>query len=445
MEGVFGEDLGELFKAHLRVCLSRLAHFLHDKNYQGVVIDSGVPYEYFKDDQTAPFRSNPYFNYFCPLEGEKHLLFVKSDGSYELFIYEPKSFWSDIKYDVAETHWHSFFKISFMRSEKERQELLRNKKSWAFVGREFKGIDEFKFVLNPEFLLSALDWWRAQKSDYEIFCLDQANKKAASAHTRIKELFLKSNPSELVLHEEYLKALQETEGALPYHSIIAHNEKAAILHYQYKRAKSVGDVLLIDSGASFFSYASDITRTHIRKQSCHPVFVDLFLGVEQLQQSLCDQVTEGASFVDLQMKMHRGLANLLIDQKILLSLSSEDSVDLGLTANFCPHGLGHMLGLQVHDVGGGQQDEKGTPCERDPKLPKVRMSRKLRQREVVTIEPGLYFIPFLLESQRGGEHRKYFNWSLLDELIPFGGIRIEDDVVVQKNSKPLNLTRQYLL
>ena len=435
-------SLKDLFSEHLRVLLSRAKGLLDGE--KGLIIDSGVPYEYFKDDQTAPFRSNPYFKYFCPLEGEKHLFCLSPEGKAELFVFEPKSFWSDISYDVDNSFWHHGFEISYIRSDKERQDLLHKKQGWAFIGRPFDSLKGFEFKLNPELFLSALNWWRAEKSNYEIFCLKKANERASFAHKVVRKSFLTGKANEISLHQDYLKTLGDTEEFLPYHSIIANNEKAAILHYQHKRKEAKSDVLLIDAGASFLSYGSDITRTHLREESCHPAFNSLYRGVEALQKKICLGAREGVSFVDLQLEMHLGLSEILMQEKVLHVESSEKSLELGLSACFCPHGLGHMLGIQVHDVGGDQIDIKGSPCTADPRLPKARMSRALRENEVVTVEPGLYFIPYLLGEKKGTKLDEFFNWSLIEELVPFGGIRIEDNLVIQKEAEPLNLTRAYL-
>jgi Xaa-Pro dipeptidase len=95
-----------------------------------------------------------------------------------------------------------------------------------------------------------------------------------------------------------------------------------------------------------------------------------------------------------------------------------------------PHGLGHHLGLQVHDVAGHQVDAAGTVVDPPPEHPFLRTTRPLAEGHLVTIEPGLYFIPMLLEPVREGEHSASVDWALVDDLVLRGGIRIEDDVWV---------------
>lgn len=104
-------------------------------------------------------------------------------------------------------------------------------------------------------------------------------------------------------------------------------------------------------------------------------------------------------------------------------------VEQGITRAFFPHGIGHFLGIQVHDVAG-----KPTPSPED--APFLRLTRTLEAGMVVTIEPGLYFIPSLLEPLLNGPEAQYLNRALIDELKSCGGIRIEDNVVVTAAGAP---------
>ena len=229
---------------------------------------------------------------------------------------------------------------------------------------------------------------------------------------------------------------------LPYPSIVAYDTKAAILHYRQKRTDYVGNCLLIDAGSSFQGYAADVTRTYLRS-GVSDEFASLIHGVERLQQNVCQSVQAGVQYVELQRQCYEQLAELLIESELVRDCSVEQAMQKNLPRVFCPHGLGHMLGIQVHDVAGDQIDPAGTPAQRHPDFPFLRMVRPLRAREVVTIEPGLYFVELLLEKERAGEHSQCFNWPLIDRLLPLGGIRIEDDVVAHEGGRE-NLTRDVL-
>jgi len=121
-------------------------------------------------------------------------------------------------------------------------------------------------------------------------------------------------------------------------------------------------------------------------------------------------------------------------------MTPESMVESGVTATFFPHGLGHYLGLQVHDVGGFQADERGGVVARPPGHPYLRLTRTLDAGHVVTIEPGLYFIDLLLAALRQKPQARDVNWAKVEAFRPYGGIRIEDDVACTGDA-PENLTR----
>jgi Xaa-Pro dipeptidase len=232
-----------------------------------------------------------------------------------------------------------------------------------------------------------------------------------------------------------------TEDELPYNTIVALNEKSAFLHYYNKRDVRNGNVLLIDAGAKTRGYASDITRTHVSK-TCDSRFTALRDGVGRLQQKLCGEVRPGIPFLELHRAAHLEVAKLLTESGIVRA-DPEEAASKGWTRPFLPHGLGHHLGLQVHDVGGHQKDPEGGKAPPPPEHPYLRNTRTIEPRQVFTMEPGLYFIEMLLRPFREGEASSRFNWKLVDELSRFGGIRIEDNVVVTQSGHR-NLTRAYL-
>ena len=118
----------------------------------------------------------------------------------------------------------------------------------------------------------------------------------------------------------------------------------------------------------------------------------------------------------------------------MTGLDDDNIVEKGITRVFFPHGIGHFLGVQVHDVAG-----KPTPPPED--APFLRLTRRLEPGMVVTIEPGLYFIPSLMDPLLDGELGQYLNRELISRLRGCGGIRVEDNVVVTENGSR-NLTRR---
>jgi Xaa-Pro dipeptidase len=121
-------------------------------------------------------------------------------------------------------------------------------------------------------------------------------------------------------------------------------------------------------------------------------------------------------------------------------MSAEAALDAGVTSTFFPHGLGHPIGLQVHDVAGFQASDRGGTLPRPPGHPYLRMTRALEPGMVVTIEPGLYFIDMLLAELANKPAAKDVDWARVDAFRKYGGIRIEDDVACTEG-EPENLTR----
>ena len=151
-----------------------------------------------------------------------------------------------------------------------------------------------------------------------------------------------------------------------------------------------------------------------------------------MQQTLCDGLVVGTPYEDLHDRAHHELAGIIGDLGII-DCAAEEMVASGATRKLFPHGLGHSLGIQVHDVG----------CK--PHSPRaenafLRTTATVEAGHVFTIEPGCYFIPSLLAELRSTSVAKHVSWSLVEELRDFGGIRIEDNIAVT-DSGTVNLTR----
>jgi Xaa-Pro dipeptidase len=292
-------------------------------------------------------------------------------------------------------------------------------------------------TVNPAPLLAALDLLRTRKSTYEIECQAEASRRAVRGHARTATDFQAGTPSELELHLAYLMASEQDDSWAPYKNIVALGAHAAVLHYvAYTRERIAGDTsLLVDAGAMCLGYSSDITRTYVRGTGRAAVrFGELLAHVEALQQEIIRRIKPGMAYEELHDDTHRLLAAALRELGIGRG-SAEELVDRGITRALFPHGLGHSLGVCVHDVG-----MKPRPPRPENKF--LRNTSIIEPGQVFTIEPGIYIIDGLIEPLRADSERAaLLDWGAIDELRPFGGIRIEDNVVVAAGGTR-NLTRE---
>jgi Xaa-Pro aminopeptidase len=204
-----------------------------------------------------------------------------------------------------------------------------------------------------------------------------------------------------------------------------------VLHFMpTARRLAAGEAVLIDAGAQVGRYVSDITRTYCCGEP-DGFFRDLYamvLGVEERAIAGC---RPGMEWRDLHLTAALELAAGLVELGLLRG-RAEELLERDAHALFFPHGLGHMVGLGVRDAGGFLP---GRRPSRRPGLALLRTDLPLEPGYVMTIEPGIYFIPALLQDpERRSRYRDAVNWGRVDQLLAFGGIRIEDNVHVREGT-----------
>ena len=429
----------DLFLDHLRTRQAYAEKAMKANGFETLVISSGQPFTYFADDQDAPFNTVPHFRHYCPLTGPHHVLRLQAGKKPLLVRYAPEDFWYE-QQPLGTPFWLAGFDLIEAPSLEAVWEAVGKPARAADIGNETEAAAAAGLDLNPAGITAYLDWGRSYKTPYEIKCTDEAAILGAKGHKAGREAFL-AGASELEIHYAFMQGVGCLEFEMAFASIVALNEKAATLHYENKRSFRGGQNLLLDCGARFQGYASDITRT-TPTDKCDPRFRALVDGMERNQLALCEAVTPGMPFGELHHLSHLKLAALLKEHHIL-DAEPEEAVRLNLTRPFYPHGLGHHLGIQVHDVAGKLAGPDGSIAAPPAEHPNLRTTRTIEADQIITIEPGCYFIPMLLRPFRGGEHSGRFNWTLIEELSPMGGIRIEDDVLVTATGRR-NLTRPYL-
>jgi Xaa-Pro dipeptidase len=433
------DQTDSLFPAHLAELRRRADAALEAGEFAALVVYSGRPRYAFQDDRPDPFAVNPHFKHWLPITDAPDCFVAYAPGHRpRLCFHQPTDYWHRPPV-LPEGGWQREFDISIVREPGAARELLSpDLRSTAFVGEWQPEFEPWGFgAVNPAAVLARLHFQRAVKTPYELECMRRASVIAARGHVAARDAF-RAGASEFEVHLAYCAASGQRENDLPYGNIIAFDAGAAVLHYQHLEHRR--DVprrsFLIDAGAQFRGYASDITRTW---PAGDPEFAALVAGMDTLQRALAGGIRAGRDYRDVHLDAHRAIGRLLGDAGII-RCDAEAAVAEGVTSVFFPHGIGHLLGLQVHDVAGLAASAAGGEIPRPPGHPFLRLTRVLEPGFVVTVEPGLYFIDLLLEAARADGRGRHIHWDAVERLKPFGGIRIEDDVVCTTDA-PENLTR----
>jgi Xaa-Pro dipeptidase len=431
-------DLDELYLEHLKIMMQRTARALADCKFDALVVHSGSPPMQFLDDQTYPYKVNPHFKAWVPITDNPECLVIYAPGQRpKVLFHQPNDYWHKPA-ALPQERWAAAVELIPLAEPSKAAAHWAGLGRIAFVGPTgaFTGIDAGS--LNDADLLVRLHYDRAVKTAYEIECLRRASLLGARGHLAALAAF-RRGASEYEAHMHYLQACAQREEEMPYNNIVAYNEHAAVLHYQHLERRPPAQLrsFLLDAGAQFRGYASDITRTYT---SAPGRFAVLIAALDDAQQALCAEVVAGRDYRDVHLSAHRILGDVM--QAVgLTKLAGQDALERGVTGVFFPHGIGHLLGLQVHDVGGVMADLKGGERKRPEGHPYLRLTRMLEPGVVVTVEPGIYLIDSLLGAARKDERGAHIDWAVVEELRPFGGIRIEDNVVATAGA-PLNLTRE---
>uniref|UniRef100_A0A8D2KUS5 Xaa-Pro dipeptidase n=1 Tax=Varanus komodoensis TaxID=61221 RepID=A0A8D2KUS5_VARKO len=302
----------------------------------------------------------------------------------------------------------------------------------------FDGISQF--TVNNTILHPEIAECRVIKTDMELEVLRYTNKISSEAH---KEVMKAIRPG---MKEYELESLFEhycyTRGGMrhtSYTCICGSGHNSSVLHYGHAGApneKTIedGDMCLFDMGGEYYCYGSDITCSFPANGRFSPDQRAIYEAVLKSSRAVLSAVKPGVSWP----AMHRLADRVHLEEltKIgILQGNVDDMVEVHMGALFMPHGLGHFLGIDVHDVGGYPEGVERIDL---PGLRSLRTARDLVQGMVLTVEPGIYFIDHLLDEALANPAQACFiNNEVLARFRGFGGVRIEDDIVVTANGMEL--------
>ena len=372
-------------------------------------------------DQSYPFRAHAEYFY---LTGEETiggvLAFDPHDG--------PVSGWVSFVPQVTESerYWEG-------RTQRDGASIERFPE-WlaARAGRSVVnlGAPWREFASTPAtvgYIREALTQVRRQKDADELALIRRAAAATAHGFARLRGE-LRPGVSERTLQIE-LEAEFFRHGATRpgYGTIVGSGPNTAILHAAPSaRLVRDGEFVLVDAGAEVERYMADVTRTYVAG-SPSAFQRDLYGIVLGAQERAIQRCIAGAEWKEIHLATAVDLVGGLVALSVMRG-SAESLVDREAHALFFPHGLGHMVGLGVRDASGLHPGRTRDPR---PSLRSLRMDLPLAAGQVVTVEPGLYFIPELLnEPGRRERYRDCVDWDRVDGLLGLGGVRIEDDVLV---------------
>ena len=430
-------SIDQLYKPHLQTLMRRTERSLAASGFDALVIHAGTAPIQFLDDQDYPYKVNPHFKAWVPIEDNPGCILVVAPGArLKVLFHQPNDYWHKPA-RLPRAPWTAEVDLIAMDEPSKASGHWAHLRRVAYIGPDGFSAETDPASINPPDLLSRLHYDRAVKTAYELECMRRASALGARGHQAALAAFRRGE-SEYEAHMRYLEACSQREQEMPYNNIVAYNENSAVLHYQHLERTAPAPLrsFLLDAGAQYRGYASDITRTYAAAP-CR--FADLVDAVDAAQRVLCGEIVAGRDYREVHLSAHRRLGDVM--QEIgLTKLPGQAALELGVTSVFFPHGIGHLLGLQVHDVGGVMGDEQGHERQRPEGHPYLRLTRMLEPGVVVTVEPGIYMIDSLLAAAHADSRRTHIDWSVVEELKPFGGIRIEDNVVTT-STQPENLTR----
>jgi len=431
-------DPAVLYPHHLSVLCARADEALARSGHDHLLIPSGSRHYQLFDDRDYPFAANPHFKHWLPLTRVTDSWLVYTPGQRPKVIYlQPFDYWHVVP-DAPSGWWVEHVDVHVIRTPDEALPLLPGPPArCAILGEAQSALGDY-VPGNPQAALDYLHYQRSYKTPYEVALMRVAQRKAAAGHLAAERAF-RAGASEFEIHMAYCSAVQQDATEVPYGNIVALNQHGAVLHYTEldRQAPETPLSFLIDAGASHHGYASDITRTYAAERTGE--FQAMIDAVDAAQRAMCASVRAGTDYRQLHIDAHLSLMGVLKEFGVL-KVSPEAALATGVSAAFFPHGLGHPIGLQVHDVAGFAASDRGGSIARPDGHPYLRMTRVLEPGMVVTIEPGVYFIDMLLDEVKKNGHADSVDWARIDAFRPYGGIRIEDDVLCTDDA-PENLTR----
>jgi Xaa-Pro dipeptidase len=419
-------DWKSLFAAHIAHCRALADDTLARLGLDGVVIGSGSLGYYFEDDNAYVPSIAPLL-VLVPASRRRRRRACAGAQAPRLHLYAPSDYWYEHA-DFANPFWAGEFEVELHGDPGEHLEGARKACAHGLARTRRHTAREAGLQVSNAELTARLNWGRSfQEPEYELACT-RAATRTGGARVIGPRAPPSSTAARTRMSSRVLAAADAVESELPYPTIVALDEKAAVLHYHGKRrAHRSAAVLLIDAGTQHHGYACDITRTHCssaRRRSP---------AVGDLEARSRNSAPPAAGYTFMACRPHASSTWRASCSSMGSSGTADEAtaIDAGSPAIFLPHGIGHLLGLHVHDVAGKQSDPVGTPIARIPHVFQVPAFpyRTMAPGCCSRSGPASHFIDVLL-AQRQGRPRCAIDWNQVERCYRPPAACIEDNVCV---------------
>ena len=282
-------------------------------------------------------------------------------------------------------------------------------------------------------LIQAVVKMRATKEPQEIEAIERACNVGYNMHT-LAQILIKPGVTERFIAGQVDGIARSMAQGNSFATIFS--QHGEIMHgAPSDAALEDGRLVLCDAGCELDDYCSDHTRTMPVNGKFSQRQLEIYSIVEECHDYVLEVAKPGVKYMDVHFAVCRRMTERLKELGLMKG-DTDEAVAAGAHAMFLPHGLGHMMGMDVHDMEGLGPIYVGFDEETRPNLEQfgtncLRMGRRLEEGFVVTDEPGIYFIPALIDDWKSSGHCKEFlNFDMLETYKDFGGIRIEDDILI---------------
>lgn len=425
----------------------KLAHLVHD----GLILlpsneEAGMNYL----DNTYSYRQDSSFLYFCGIDRPGLYLWIDCITGETTLVGNENSL-DDIVWTGPVESLHQLAEqagieqvISISQGDQRIQEMISTHRDIHFLPvyrgdqairlSKLLGISVHEINAGASVsLIKSVVRLREIKSAAELEQLTEAVNISGTMHLTMMKL-AKSGMTEAQVMAAVRSVCLREELDIPYSIILSVNGQT-LHNHSYHNTLNSGQLLLGDFGSeSIMHYAGDITRTIPVNVHFTAFQKDIYSLVLNTLNAAIDSVHSGVRYLDIHLAAAQNIASGLKDLGFLKG-DIQDIVQQGAHALFFPHGLGHALGLDVHDMENLGETytgyEPGMERSRQFGLKSLRLAKTLQSGMVLTVEPGIYFIPELIALWKSeNKFSDFINYARVEQALPFGGIRIEDNIVV---------------